>query len=93
MWLRLCDYDLGIFHFIIDEAWIGAIIRKEFLEKMNSTLLSSSKTRNICSASEGLFSIDCNTVFLNSRWRYITRDSPNIKNIIDRNFPNKERKI
>jgi len=33
---------------------MDAIIRKEFLEKMNSIMWTSSKTRNTCIASEGL---------------------------------------
>jgi len=32
IWLRLCGHDLEIFQFIIDEAWIDAIIRKRIVE-------------------------------------------------------------
>lgn len=32
MYLRLCDYDLEICHFITNEALIITIIRKEFIK-------------------------------------------------------------
>jgi hypothetical protein len=33
MWLKRDGHDLEIFHFIIDKAWPGAIIRKGFLKR------------------------------------------------------------
>jgi hypothetical protein len=33
MWLKRDGHDLEILHFIIDKAWIDAIVRKEILKR------------------------------------------------------------